>query len=118
MEQITKEYTDGYRDGRLNTLEEIYKLTQSNNRVISQKKEIFGSNSDEIEKSLEEELKMLRERGIPKIPYIHNEFIICPTCGEQVGEWTNEDGDEVYNVFHRFCPECGQALQDSPDIEV
>lgn len=115
--EITKEYTDGYRDGRLNTLEEIYKLMQSSNRVVSQKKEIFGSNSDEIEKGLEEELKMLRERGIPKIPYSNKEIIICPNCAEQVGEWANEDGNEVYNVFHKFCPECGQALQDSLDIE-
>ena len=118
MEQITKEYADGYRDGRLNTLEEIYKLTQSSNRVVSQKEEIFGSSSDEIEKGLKEELEMLRERGIPKMPYIHNKDIVCPTCGEQVGELTNEDGNEVYNVFHKFCPECGQVLQDNPDIEI
>ena len=70
------------------------------------------------EKGLKEELQRLKEREIPKMPFIKNIDIVCPACGGIVGEFTDEDGNGVYDVFSAFCPECGQALQDTPDMDV
>ncbi len=119
--EYMKGYRDGYKDGRMNAMEEILKLNASPNRIPKYnkvEKQVFGSSSDEIEKGLKEELQRLKEREIPKMPFIKNIDIVCPACGGIVGEWTDEDGNGVYDVFSAFCPECGQALQDTPDMEV
>ena len=110
-------YRDGYKDGRLNTIEEISKLSISPNRIPKYskvEKQLFGSNSGEIEKSLEEELQRLKERDKPKMPFIANIDIVCPTCGGIVGELLD---DHIFDIYSKYCPECGQALTDFPEIE-
>lgn len=51
--------------------------------------------------------------------------LVCPKCNEWVGERVNEDNDGIYkySINYKYCPECGQKLEqeefgEGPDVEV
>lgn len=42
-------------------------------------------------------------------------YLKCPNCNEAIGSLDNEDGDGVYkfNLYVKFCPECGQPIEQT-----
>ena len=41
--------------------------------------------------------------------------LCCPVCNEIIGSLDNEDNDGVYkyNIVHKYCPECGQKIEQN-----
>lgn len=59
----------------------------------------IGKNAEKKEKS--------------ETPMSVDQEIFCTNCYScLVGEWDDEDN---YNIFYKYCPECGQAISQNID---
>jgi hypothetical protein len=71
----------------------------------------------------EAEVERLKQKEIPMIPKVEAvtdeegykyEHLSCPVCGDMVGTGHDEDDDGVikYNLYGKYCSECGQKIDE------
>ena len=59
----------------------------------------------EDQKKREEHIRTAIEKATPmEVTEIHCDEYVCPRCG-------SENLCDQYVVYHKYCPQCGQALE-------
>ena len=73
-------------------------------------------------KKIIERLAMLEDRNEPRKVILgdydagcDDYYLHCPVCRSVVGSLNNEDGDgkHKYNIFEKFCCNCGQRIAET-----